>query len=379
VFTAVAHQASKELRRRRRRPTAPLENVAAVADGGPSPEERADQTERSRLTRDLLASLPRRRRAVMLLRYGWGLDPSQVCELIEGLSPRAYRKEITKGVDQLTERLRLVENGEWCADREPVLKAFAAGLADAEQELQAQQHLSHCRHCADFVGKLSGHLHDMGGSLVAPVAIDAIDDGQISLLDRVAEFADRARDGAGALISRGGSSAADPAASTLTGGARGAGAAGMGAAAKLAGLGTAGKVAVACLTGGAAATVCVAAGVGPVSSQKDEKPRVVVERAAEPRDRPVRTGTPDSRLRPVENEAGPAAKPADPDEGGGSEGPGDEPPVESDPVEPPPPPPPDVAEFGLAPSAGGGGTGGAGGSGGSSGSKAQAGAREFGP
>ena len=187
VLTAVANHASKELRRRSRRPTAPLEAVHTVPDDRAPPDERAAKLEESRITRDLLATLPPRRRAVMLLRYGWGLEPRQVCGLVKGLSPRAYRKEITRGVDELTEKLGLLERGEWCADREPVLKAYAAGLADADQQRQARQHLSHCRHCADFVGKLSGHLHDIGASLAVPSAVDGIVDGRYSLADRVGD------------------------------------------------------------------------------------------------------------------------------------------------------------------------------------------------
>ena len=72
VFTAVAHHASKELRRRGRRPTAPLEAVGDVPDLTPAPDERAASGDDRRLARDLLASLPARRRAVMLLRYGCG-------------------------------------------------------------------------------------------------------------------------------------------------------------------------------------------------------------------------------------------------------------------------------------------------------------------
>ena len=75
VLTAVANQASKELRRRRRKPTAPLELVARVADDGDCTGRASVSAESSQLTRDLLASLPPRRRAVMLLRYGWGLEP----------------------------------------------------------------------------------------------------------------------------------------------------------------------------------------------------------------------------------------------------------------------------------------------------------------
>ena len=61
---AVANHAAKELRRRKRRPTAPLEAMHIVADEGVPPDERASKLEESRMTRDLLASLPPRRRAV---------------------------------------------------------------------------------------------------------------------------------------------------------------------------------------------------------------------------------------------------------------------------------------------------------------------------
>ena len=72
VLTAVAHHASKEIRRRRRRPVSPLDGDHAVADDGLLPEETAAKREQSRVARDVLSSLPPRRRAVMLLRYGWG-------------------------------------------------------------------------------------------------------------------------------------------------------------------------------------------------------------------------------------------------------------------------------------------------------------------
>jgi RNA polymerase sigma factor (sigma-70 family) len=262
VFTAVARQAGKELRRRRRRPTAPLERAASAVDPSTPPDERADQREQSQITRDLLSSLPRRRRAVLLLRYGWGLEPAQVCALIDGLSPRAYRKEITRGVDELTDKMRTLREGDWCAEREPVLKAYAAGIADAEQERQAQYHLSHCRPCAEFVGKLSGHLHDLGGAVSIP-AIDLAADGRVSVPDRLDSLTESARDAlSGPLAS--GQASAESALSTLSASApRGAGAAGAGLVAKLAGVGAASKAALACVTGGAVATVCVVAGVGP--------------------------------------------------------------------------------------------------------------------
>jgi len=266
VLTAVAHHASKEIRRRRRRPVSPLDGDHAVADDGLLPEETAAKREQSRVARDVLSSLPPRRRAVMLLRYGWGLEPKQVCGLVDGLSPRAYRKEITRGVDELAAKLRRVESGEWCSDREPLLKAYASGLADDEQRRQAQQHLSHCRHCTDFVGKLSGNLHDIGSAAAIPATADAIHNGHLSVLGRAAELVHRAKDSAvGAFGRNAGDRAQDSAAQSITssGGVRGAGAAGSGALAKLAGTGAAGKLTAMCLSGGVAATACLASGVLP--------------------------------------------------------------------------------------------------------------------
>ncbi|MQA76457.1 MAG: hypothetical protein GEU88_19380, partial [Solirubrobacterales bacterium] len=214
LLTAVANQASKELRRRRRKPAAPLELVGPVPDSADSPDERAAGAEDARLTRDLLASLPARRRAVILLRYGWGLEPRQVCGLVKGLSPRAYRKEITRGVDELTAKMRSVERGEWCAEREPVLKVYAAGLADADQARQAQAHIAHCRSCSEFVARLSGHLHDLGGAIAAAGAVDGLD-GHLSFGDRALAVGDRARDVIAGLSGNGGTGGTESAAAQL--------------------------------------------------------------------------------------------------------------------------------------------------------------------
>ncbi len=266
VLTAVAHHASKELRRRKRRPVSPLEGVHAVPDGGLTPDETAAKREDSQIARDVLSSLPPRRRAVMLLRYGWGLEPQQVCGLVKGLSARAYRKEITRGVDELAAKLRQVQTGEWCSDREPLLKAYAAGVADDEQRLQAQQHLSHCRHCTDFVGRLSGHLHDIGSAAAVPAAAEALGDGRFSLVDRAVELAHRVKESGAGVFSRASNDAAQESSAqtiSVSSGARGAGAAGTGLLAKIAGAGTAGKLATVCLGGGIAASACLATGVVP--------------------------------------------------------------------------------------------------------------------
>ena len=286
VLTAVAHHASKELRRRKRRPVSPLEGVHAVPDDGLTPDETAAKREDSQIARDVLSSLPPRRRAVMLLRYGWGLEPQQVCGLVKGLSRRAYRKEITRGVDELATKLRQVQSGEWCSDREPLLKAYAAGVADDEQRLQAQLHLSHCRHCTDFVGRLSGHLHDIGSAAAIPTAAEALGDGRFSLVDRAVDLAHRVKEsGAGAFSRVSTDATQEGSAQTISvsSGARGAGAAGTGLLTKIAGAGTAGKLATVCLGGGLAASACLATGVVPAElpglggGSRPDKPAATVK------------------------------------------------------------------------------------------------------
>jgi hypothetical protein len=96
--------------------------------------------------------------------------------------------------------------------------------------------------------------------------MDAIADGRLSIADRMSDVVHRVRESAGsAFAAEPGDGAQDVATRvmSLPGGARGAGAAGAGALAKLTGIGAAGKLAAVCLGGGAAVTACVAAGLVP--------------------------------------------------------------------------------------------------------------------
>ncbi len=331
VLTAVASHASKELRRRSRKPAGPLEDSheQVIFDvHSPLPDERAVGSESRSVARDLLMSLPARRRAVMLLRYGWGLSPGEVCALVSGLSPRAYRKEVTKGVEQLIDRLKQVESGEWCETREPILRDYVAGTAGREAQIQAIQHLHHCRACSDFVARLSGHLHDLGASVALASAASSIGPPKLPIVERITQVFDRGKEVASSAAERAESSVASVAGS---GGSRGAGAAGAGVLAKVAGLGAAGKAAAVCMGAGVAATACVAAGVVPgvsLSGGSDEagrERRPAKERPAAPL-AATPTPSPDSIIgdeaQPVSQDPMPAgeAGPHDSETGGGDAG-----------------------------------------------------------
>ena len=263
LLTAVASHARKELRRRSRKPSVGFEasHEQAVSDLHlPLPDEAAIGAESAGVARDLLVSLPPRRRAVMLLRYGWGLAPREVCALISGLSPRAYRKEVTRGVEQLIERLAEYESGDWCRSREPLLRDYVAGVATDEERLQVEQHLGHCRACSEFASSLTGHLHDFGSGLAVTGAAALIGGDGFGVAERLAGLLDAGRSTLSGTLER---AEATLSAVAASGGARGGGAAGAGLAAKAFAGGGGAKAALACLGTGAAATACVAAGIVP--------------------------------------------------------------------------------------------------------------------
>ena len=349
LLTAVANQASREMRRRGRKPTLPIELAAAAADPGNGPDETVAGAEQARIARDVLGTLPARRRAVMVFRYGWGLEPEEVRGLIGGLSPRAYRREVERGVAEVARKLRMVEDGDWCESREPLLRAVAAGTAAEEDESQARRHLRHCRSCAGFLGRLQAQLHDLGGSVALLGGAGA---GGGGLAERGLAALDRGREAIASAVGRGTDGAGEAATQlAAAGGGRGAGVAGAGAMAKLAGLGAGAKAVAACIGTGAAATACAAAGIVPVIDlDRDRAPGPAREIAADTRSDDAErhlqlsavTAPPPSDAQGTAEPAGdPPAEPARPV-------PAPEPQPATEPM-PPPEPAPTVQEFEPAP------------------------------
>lgn len=398
LLTAVANHASKEMRRRSRRPTSALEaeHAQVLSDSHqPLPDERAVGSESNSIARDVLSSLPPRRRAVMLLRYGWGLKPAEICSLVANLSPRAYRKEVTRGVEQMIDGLRKVESGEWCESREPVLRDYVAGTASEHGRRQAVEHMAHCRQCSEFVARLSGHLHDFGSGAAWTALAGSLEHQHPDALERLADLVARGRDAFHTTTGRVSAETAEgPVALGSSAGARGAGAAGAGLAAKLSGVGFAGKAAVACLGAGAAATVCLTTGVIQIGGDERAASGREAGPATEAAAVPAPGGAPPASMDVVAMNARTASREVAHDDGGRPGHPDEtSESVETDPAgapasSPAPSAPPVESEFGLvgtasAPTAtdSGSTTAGSSGSGTSAGSGASGAdvAQEFGP
>lgn len=266
VFSAVSTHAGKELRRRGRKPVDSLEGIepSGGSDGGPA--DLVVRREDQQVLRDVMASLPERRRQVITLRYAVGLTPQEICEVVTGLSLRAYRKEIQRGVKDLADRLSLVERGEWCARLESEIRSFARGQANAAGQEQARAHLAHCAGCSRAVRELARSLNDLSLLPVAGILAGSSATGT-GVIDGASGLVDRAKGAVGSVVARAGDAEAVAGSLASSGGTRG------GATALLAGLGTkigalgvAGKVALGCVGATAGLATCVATGVVPASA-----------------------------------------------------------------------------------------------------------------
>jgi RNA polymerase sigma factor (sigma-70 family) len=266
VFSAVTTHAGKELRRRGRKPIDTLDGAAeaagAVADG---PAESAVRRENERILRDILESLPERRRRVIMLRYAIGLSPAEICEVMGGLSPRAYRKEINRGIKDVAAGLALVETGEWCKQLAGEIQAFARGQATTAVEERARTHLSHCTVCSRAVRELSSSLYDLSLLPVAGLLAGSTTGGQ--MLDGIPGIFERVKATFGSVAVRASDGEALAGSIASSGGTRGGATALIaGAGAKIGALGLAGKVALGCVTATAGLATCVATGVVPADA-----------------------------------------------------------------------------------------------------------------
>lgn len=139
----------EECRRRRRRPTAPLDECSPTAfreQPVPDPAEQIERLEAARYLFEAMGTVDELSWRVVLLRRVWGLSPAEVCSTL-GISRRTYRTEHARALTRIYSQLAESLASQECAERRDTLRAVAAGHASAKQEQEVHGHVRNCTGC----------------------------------------------------------------------------------------------------------------------------------------------------------------------------------------------------------------------------------------
>ncbi|HEY2334901.1 MAG TPA: sigma-70 family RNA polymerase sigma factor [Solirubrobacterales bacterium] len=230
----------------------PMERIAAA---GESPGEQAERREEIARSREALRALkPAELRALSLLAAGHSY--AEIGELT-GFSQTKINRVLAEGRDRFRSLLSSSEDGSRCRQLRPLLSAFCDGETGPQDSATVREHLRACGRCRAT----------MRAYRAAPriaIAIAPALPASRSLLERAREFIARPASRLPGLR-RGGSAVNQIA---VTGGARGAGMAGL-------------AKAVALCAGAAGTAACMATGVLPAPDLTPEHaPHPTVERSA---------------------------------------------------------------------------------------------------
>jgi RNA polymerase sigma factor (sigma-70 family) len=322
------------------RPSDPLGAMFAelrAEEAGPA--EAAEGALSDAELRGVLEKLSAEEQAVVKLGIVWGWSRGDVQGQLR-ITRRRYERLRGRALRKVAEALQRSSSVAWAEARGRLISRIVAGSATAAQLIEARKLAARDPGLRSVLASYEQTVHSLGLAIPAEVALRTRGG---SLLHQGAYLAERARDATLAAVGRGGGSEpveATVAQATQGGSARGAGAAGAGVLAKIAGAGAVPKVVATCLAGGATTAACVAAGVVPEvrlpGTGGGEKPAVEKE-ADQPND--IGPSQPADILPPQVGNEGPP-----PDSGESVPPP---PPPEPEPA--PPPAPPVEQEFGVAP------------------------------
>ncbi len=96
LYRVASNLCTDRLRRRRSRPTAPIEDAGDPADGTPGSEARLHQAARLAALQDALAELPDRQRQAVVLRHLEGLSNPEIAEVL-GIGIEAVESLTARG------------------------------------------------------------------------------------------------------------------------------------------------------------------------------------------------------------------------------------------------------------------------------------------
>ncbi len=144
-------KALDEGKRAERNRSAPLEDADAFEEDGSRPIEDSISAEmEGARVREMVQELPRRRAAIVKLRFFFERTPDEIQDLL-GVSSRVYRRELERAVKQIADRYELLRDGRFCESKRSLLLAYVAGVAGPGKAKEARAHLGTCPACSAWV------------------------------------------------------------------------------------------------------------------------------------------------------------------------------------------------------------------------------------
>lgn len=155
----------------REEPRKSIDGLAGLAAEEPGPAEELisseDDADLGELVEEVYSSLPDRGRQILAL-YGAGYKRPQIAERL-GLSDRVVKRELLEVMDAARSALAHLAGG-GCRHGEPLVLRSVCGLATAEEDAHAREHLARCGRCEIFSERLIAWREKVGAILPVPAA-----------------------------------------------------------------------------------------------------------------------------------------------------------------------------------------------------------------
>lgn len=168
-----------------------IDEAISLADPhSPQPlEELEEKEERSQLYEAVSHLEPDERRVIALVFFE-GLSSREAAKPL-GTSESTALRRLRSAQTKLREWLPAIEEGRFCEEAAPQLRAFSEGIATDQQRIQAGLHLRNCASCRDALARRQEFAFEVG--LIAWLAAIADHSNALPVLDQAVAVADQAK------------------------------------------------------------------------------------------------------------------------------------------------------------------------------------------
>lgn len=199
-----------------------LEAAVPLADPrAPQPLEEVERSEQRSQLYEAVARLDPEERRVLALVHFEGLSGRDAAEPL-GVSESTSLRRLRSAHRKLREWLPAIEEGRFCDEAAPQLRALSQGIANDRERIQAGLHLRNCASCRDAFARRQEFAFEVGlaawlSATTAQAQMSQIGDQLIAAADSarhvIGGVVDRGRDIVVRLLSSGGGEAVTGAAS----------------------------------------------------------------------------------------------------------------------------------------------------------------------